>query len=57
MIPRKTQPEGEPEQHDANHMDRKEAGRHRPPAEGGDAPEGTNEGWQEGDAEEPAEGS
>lgn len=42
--------------HWVNHLDRKEAGRHRPPAEGGDAPPGADDEFVEGDGEEPAEG-
>lgn len=42
--------------HDVNPMDRHEAGRHRPPAEGGDPPPGADEPWMEGDGEDPAEG-
>ena len=48
-----------PEQplHDVNPPDRREAGRHRPPAEGGDPPPGADGPWEEGDGEEPVEGA
>lgn len=55
-IPPRREPPPEPPLHDVNPPDRHEAGRHRPPAEGGD-PEPEGEPFYEGDGEEPAEGA